>query len=169
MCSTISARVGLGFCLSRSAALMIWPDWQEPHCGPSSASQAFCTGWLELGDRPSIVVTDLPAISDTWVWQENARLPSMCTMQAPHNPVPQPNLVPVSLRSSRITHNSGVTGGASVVAGLPFTMNFVAIASSLDPRRQAAAGLINTPARVEQLQCPTAATEQPLPAPQSSS
>src|SRR5215470_3887678 len=55
----------------------------------------------------------------------------MCTMQAPHSPVPQPNLVPVSLRSSRSTHNSGVAGGASVDAGLPFTTKLVAIASSL--------------------------------------
>ena len=80
------------------------------------------------------MVTDLPAISETCVWQENARLPSMCTMQAPHRPVPQPNLVPVSLRPSRITHNSGVSGGASVDAALPFTVKFVAIASSLRPR-----------------------------------
>src|SRR5215468_4268775 len=54
----------------------------------------------------------------------------MCTMQAPHNPVPQPNLVPVSLRSSRSTHKSGVAGGASVDAGLPFTTKLVAIAPS---------------------------------------
>src|SRR5436190_14386421 len=78
-----------------------------------------------------MVVTDLPATSDTCVWQENARLPSMCTMQAPHRPVPQPNLVPVSLRPSRITHSSGVSGGASVEAALPLTVKLVAIASSL--------------------------------------
>src|SRR3954451_11525143 len=102
-----------------------------------------------------MVVTDLPAISETWVWQENARLPSMCTMQAPHSPVPQPNLVPVSLRSSRITHNSGVAAGASVAAGLPFTVKFVAIASSLDPRgAKAFAGLPDHPAGRERLQWP---------------
>src|SRR5436309_2226375 len=78
-----------------------------------------------------MVVTDLPATSDTCVWQENARLPSICTVQAPHRPVPQPNLVPVSLRSSRSTHNSGVAGGASVDAGLPFTTKLVAIGPSL--------------------------------------
>src|SRR5882757_5762548 len=79
----------------------------------------------------------------------------MCTMQAPHNPVPQPNLVPVSLRSSRITHNSGVAAGASVAAGLPFTMKFVAIASSLDPRgAKAFAGLPDHPAGWERLQWP---------------
>ena len=78
-----------------------------------------------------MVVTDLAATSDTCVWQENARLPSTCTMQAPHRPVPQPNLVPVSLSPSRITHSSGVAGGASVDAVLPFTVKLVVIASSL--------------------------------------
>jgi hypothetical protein len=81
----------------------------------------------ESGDNPSIVVTDLPATSDIWVWHENARLPSMCTMQAPHRPVPQPNLVPVSLRSSRITHNNGMVGGALLDAALPFTVKLMAM------------------------------------------
>jgi hypothetical protein len=45
--------------------------------------------------------------------------------------VPQPNLVPVSLRPSRITHNNGVAGGASVDAALPFTVKFMAMHSSL--------------------------------------
>src|SRR5262249_6075177 len=75
--------------------------------------------------------TDLPAISETWVWHENARLPSICTIQAPHRPVPQPNLVPVSFSPSRITHNNGVAGGASVDAALPFTLKLVVIVSSL--------------------------------------
>jgi hypothetical protein len=52
-------------------------------------------------------------------------------MQAPHNPVPQPNLVPVSCSPSRITHNSGVAGGASVEAALPLTVKLVAMLSSL--------------------------------------
>src|SRR5436190_17664333 len=131
MCSTICARVGLGLCWSKSAALMICPDWQYPHCGTCSASQAFCTGCDDVSDKPSMVVTDFPATSDTWVWQENARLPSMWTMQAPQRPAPQPNLVPVSLSPSRITHSNGVAGGASVDAAFPFTVKLVAIYSSL--------------------------------------
>src|SRR5262249_24413194 len=75
---------------------------------------------------------DLPPISETCVWQAYARLPSICTMQAPHRPVPQPNLVPVSLRPSRITRNNGVAGGASVDAALPFTVKLVDMVSSLD-------------------------------------
>jgi hypothetical protein len=53
-------------------------------------------------------------------------------MQAPHRPVPQPNLVPVSFSPSRITHNTGVAGGASVDAALPFTVKVVVIVSSLE-------------------------------------
>src|SRR5215831_11951815 len=87
-----------------------------------------------------MVVTDLPAISDIWVWHENARLPSICTMHAPHRPVPQPNLVPVSLRSSRITHNNGVVGGASLDAALPFTVKLMAMVFLLEnkPPREVA-------------------------------
>src|SRR5712664_3321981 len=77
-----------------------------------------------------MVVTALPPTCDTCVWHEKARLPSTCTMQAPQSPVPQPNLVPVSLSSSRITHSSGVLGGASECAALPLTLKSNAIASS---------------------------------------
>src|SRR5437588_11709436 len=58
----------------------------------------------------------------------------MCTMQAPHRPAPQPNLVPVSLRPSRMIHNSGVSGGASVEAALPFTVKLVAMCFLPKPR-----------------------------------
>src|SRR3974390_3081395 len=129
MCAMIWLRSGFGLCARRSAALMIGRDWQYPHCGTRSASHAFCTGWEESVDSPSMVVTALLATCDTWVWHENARLPSMCTMQAPHRPVPQPNFVPVSLSSSRITHNSGVLGGASECAALPLTLKSNAIGS----------------------------------------
>src|SRR5215468_9159828 len=107
----------------RSARVSAWDS--------AGASQAFCSGCDESADSPSIVVTDLPAISETWVWHENARLPSICTMQAPHRPVPQPNLVPASFSPSLITHNNGVAGGASVDAALPFTVKVVVIFSSL--------------------------------------
>src|ERR1700730_5726640 len=51
-------------------------------------------------------------------------------MQAPHKPAPQPNFVPVSFNPSRITHSNGVSSGASLVAGRPFTTKFVDIDSS---------------------------------------
>src|SRR5262245_35948642 len=59
-------------------------------------------------------------------------------MQAPHSPVPHPNLVPVSLRPSRITHKSGVAGGASLDAGLPFTVKLMAMISSLKRKQESA-------------------------------
>src|SRR5579871_2757005 len=53
-------------------------------------------------------------------------------MQAPQRPTPHPNLVPVSLSSSRITHNSGVCGEASECSGLPLTLKSIA----MDPSTQ---------------------------------
>ncbi|USB87952.1 hypothetical protein [Burkholderia cenocepacia] len=43
-------------------------------------------------------------------------------MQAPHAPMPQPYLVPVSLAESRMTHRSGVSGSPSKSNGWPFSM-----------------------------------------------
>ena len=50
---------------------------------------------------PSTVVTDFPLASPADVWHANARLPSMCTKQAPQSPAPQPKRVPSKCRSSR--------------------------------------------------------------------
>src|SRR5690349_16888840 len=67
-------------------------------------------------------------------------------VHAPQRPAPQPNFVPVSLSCSRITHRSGVAGGASVDAGRPFTTKFVAIgflpAPSAEQGRRSGAGRI---------------------------
>src|SRR5260370_2020726 len=41
--------------------------------------------------------------------QERTARPSMCTVHAPHMPMPQPNFVPLSPISSRMTHRSGVS------------------------------------------------------------
>ena len=57
-----------------------------------------------------MVVTALPAgISLTGTLHDRASFPSTCTEQAPQAAIPQPNLVPVSARSSRSTHSSGVS------------------------------------------------------------
>src|SRR3990172_7644090 len=96
MCATICARVGFGVPASSSAAFMIWPDWQYPHCGTSSATQAFCSGCEELGERPSMVTTYLPATEPNCTEQERSALPLMCTVHAPHKAAPQPYFVPVN-------------------------------------------------------------------------
>src|SRR5689334_1056999 len=46
--------------------------------------------------------------------------------------MPQPNLVPVSLRSSRSTHSSGVSGSTSTVTALPLTEKLVIEKTSHD-------------------------------------
>ena len=51
--------------------------------------------------------------ADTGNEQERTALPFKCTVHAPQAATPQPNLVPVSLSSSRITQSSGVSSGAS--------------------------------------------------------
>src|SRR5580693_10264185 len=77
-----------------------------------------------------MVVTFLPATIATGVWHERTALPSRCTVQAPHMPAPQPYFVPVSLRCSRTTQSSGVSGPASTTAGLLLTVKVIAITHS---------------------------------------
>src|SRR5712691_9206435 len=101
---------------------------------------------MRLGERPSIVVIDLPATPETGIRQENMRSPSICTMQAPHWPAPQPNLVPVSLSSSRSTHRRRVLSGASTLTGLPLTVNLIAMMAPLCWGRGRARGMDGLPA-----------------------
>src|SRR5271157_971904 len=51
--------------------------------------------------------------------------PSICIVQAPQAPTPQPNLLPVRPKCSRTTHNSGTSSGPSNSAGFPFTKNLI--------------------------------------------
>ena len=60
-----------------------------------------------------MVVTRRPATLEIRVVQLFMALPSMWTVQAPQLPMPQPYLVPFSLKWSRSTHNSGVSSSPS--------------------------------------------------------
>ena len=70
------ASLGRGVCASNAAACMIWPDWQYPHCGTCSATQACCTGCWSCGLRPSMVVTFVPAAAASVIWQDRTGSPS---------------------------------------------------------------------------------------------
>src|SRR5215475_380272 len=72
---------------------------------------------------PSMVTTFLPATDPTSVWHERCAVPSMCTVQAPHSPAPQPYLVPVNPTWSRIAHSNGVRGSASTDTCWLFKVN----------------------------------------------
>src|ERR1700730_8717865 len=74
-----------------------------------------------------MVVIFLPATFDMGVTQERAAWPSICTVQAPHSAMPQPNFVPVMFSVSRNTHSSGISGVTSTVCGLPFSTKLMAM------------------------------------------
>src|ERR1700722_17014414 len=74
-----------------------------------------------------MVVIFFPATDETGVMQERVASPSICTVQAPHRAIPQPNFVPVMPRVSRRTHNSGIFGGTSTDCCLPLRINWIAM------------------------------------------
>src|SRR6266478_7553198 len=57
--------------------------------------------------------------------QERTASPSICTVQAPHCAIPQPNFVPVSPKTSRSTHSKGMSAGTSTDFETPLTFKFV--------------------------------------------
>src|SRR3984893_1082899 len=134
MKSSMSASVGLGFLDNRATASMIWPDWQYPHCGTSSAIQACWTGWLPSADRPSMVVIFFPATLEIGVIQERVISPLMCTVQAPQSGMPHPNFVPVMFNVSRRTQSSGLSGLTCSVSDFPLRMKVMAIGILLAAR-----------------------------------
>src|SRR5262249_1802262 len=70
-----------------------------------------------------MVTTFLPATEPMSVWQERSATPSICTVQAPHRPAPQPYLVPVRPTWSRMAQSSGVLGSASTATCRLFKVN----------------------------------------------
>jgi len=57
------------------------------------------------------------------VEHDRTAAPSTCTVQAPQNPAPHPNFVPVSSSVSRNTQSSGVSGETLTLFSLPLTRN----------------------------------------------
>src|SRR6266542_3696096 len=68
---------------------------------------------------PSMVVMACPTAALTGMTQDRLGTPSRCTVQAPHNATPQPNLVPFIPSRSRNTHSNGMSGGASTLCDFP--------------------------------------------------
>jgi hypothetical protein len=68
-----------------------------------------------------VVISEVPTLSME-VIQERVGAPSICTVQAPHSAIPQPNFVPVMSSTSRKTHKSGVSPSTSTVRTVPFTL-----------------------------------------------
>ena len=87
---------------------------------------------MPSADSPSSVVIGAFAAADTGVWQARTARPRRCTVQAPHWPMPQPNLVPFRFRTSRITHSRGISAGTSTVVDRPFTFKVYGMAVALE-------------------------------------
>src|SRR5687768_11964953 len=127
----MSLSEGFGVFASSAAADMSWPAWQYPHCGTSSSCQARCSACVPVGDSPSIVMIGALPTADIGVEHDRTALPRMCTVHAPHWPMPQPNLVPFRLRTSLNTHSRGMSPGTSTVVAFPFTVKVNGIALTL--------------------------------------
>src|SRR5262244_533824 len=67
------------------------------------------------------------ATAPSGVMQERTARPSMCTVHAPHMPMPQPNFVPLSPISSRMTHRSGVSSATLTETGRSLSLKVVMI------------------------------------------
>src|SRR6185369_9098387 len=79
-------------------------------------------------DTPSTVVITLPTAVSAGVWHDFVLRPSISTVHAAQNPIPQPYLVPVNPSTSRNTHNSGLAAKrSSTSTSAPFTFSFTTI------------------------------------------
>src|ERR1700716_591633 len=72
-----------------------------------------------------MVVIFLAPTAFTRVTHERMGCPSRCTVHAPHNAMPQPNLVPVRPSVSRSTHSNGMSGSTSTSVSLPLTLSLI--------------------------------------------
>jgi len=60
-----------------------------------------------------MVVILSPAVAETGIKHDRIGRPSICTVHAPHSPMPHPNLVPFNFNESLITQSNGVLGSKS--------------------------------------------------------
>ena len=76
---------------------MTMPAVQNPHWRPWCSWNACCTGCSSPSvARPSIVVTSAPSAWAASIVHDFTDSPSTSTVQAPHDDVSHPTLVPVS-------------------------------------------------------------------------
>jgi hypothetical protein len=87
-----------------------------PPCGPLQ-----CKGLAGCAELLHVI---LERLREAVSMQERTGLPSICTVQAPHWALPQPNFVPVMPRMSRRTQSSGMPVGASNDFYSPLIVNF---------------------------------------------
>jgi hypothetical protein len=75
-----------------------------------------------------MVTTFAPSRAPIGTEQDRMAVPSICTVQAPHCAIPQPNFVPVKPITSRNTQRSGVSGSMSICRDDPLTSIVITVA-----------------------------------------
>ena len=80
-----------------------------------------------------VVIFAVADVAEIGVWQERTGEPSRCTVQAPHWATPQPNLVPVRPRSSRIDPQQRGVGSTSSCALLAVDLELDHVSVSPEP------------------------------------
>jgi hypothetical protein len=80
-----------------------------------------------------MVSTSTPADADMGHMHERIGAPLTWTVHAPHCPSPHPNLAPFRSSLSRNTQRRGISGDASTVVDLPFTLKVTLIVPASAP------------------------------------
>src|SRR5262245_5965354 len=126
----MAASGGVGYVLSGAAGARICRDCEELQWRTPWDNPAISTGRSPVGDSPSMVtILSLCFTSLTSIEHERCTSPLMCTEHAPHWPMPQPYLVPVSPACSRKAQRRGVSPSTVRSTDLPLmfslaTLNF---------------------------------------------
>jgi len=81
-----------------------------------------------------MVTTFAPSMLPIGTEQDRIAVPSICTVQAPHCAMPQPNFVPVKPITSRNTQRSGVSGSMLICLDTPLTSMVITAALTLPTR-----------------------------------
>src|SRR5215467_14857003 len=68
-------------------------------------------------------MTFLVPTVDTCVWHDRVGAPSICTVHAPHWPIPQPNFVPFICNESRRTQSRGISAATSTLCVCPLMVS----------------------------------------------
>src|SRR5262245_30816517 len=131
-----SRSVVLGFSSRNDTTAMTMPAVQKPHWRAWFSWKAVCTGCSSFADgaRPSMVVIDAPSAWAANIVHDFTDSPSSRIVQAPHDDVSQPILVPVRPQSSRRYCTRSVRGSTSWDCDEPFTVIETCTCSPLDAR-----------------------------------
>jgi len=74
-----------------------------------------------------MVTTFAPSRAPIGTEHDRMAVPLICTVQAPHCAIPQPNFVPVKPMTSRKTQRSGVSGSMLTCRDTPLTLSVVSV------------------------------------------